>query len=74
MDVTGATVGVENVPRGKGHVVMFTNNPMWHNETHGSYFLLFNTMLKYDHLCAGVQAGARGGRSRATGGAAIARR
>jgi hypothetical protein len=58
-------VTVVDVPRGKGHVVMFANNPMWRNETQGSYFLLFNAMLNYDHLAAGVQAtpaGARGGR------------
>ena len=56
---------VVDVPRGKGHVVMFANNPMWRNETQGSYFLLFNAMLNYDHLAAGVQAapaGVRGGR------------
>jgi hypothetical protein len=56
---------VVDVPRGKGHVVMFANNPMWRNETQGNYFLLFN----YDHLAAGVQAGAPGaGRGRRSGG------
>jgi Zinc carboxypeptidase len=55
-------VAVIDVPRGKGHVVMFANNPMWRNETQGSYFLLFNAMLNYDHLAAGVQAGAGGAR------------
>ena len=59
-------VAVIDVPRGKGHVVMFANNPMWRNETQGSYFLLFNAMMNFDHLAAGVQAapagGARGGR------------
>ena len=59
---------VVDVPRGKGHVVMFANNPMWRNETQGSYFLLFNAMLNYDHLGVGVQSGTRGGRGRATGG------
>jgi hypothetical protein len=37
---------------------------MWRNETQGSYFLLFNAMMNFDHLAAGVQAapaGARGG-------------
>jgi hypothetical protein len=57
---------VVDVPRGKGHVLLFANNPMWRSETHGSYFLLFNAMLNYDHLSVGVQAAApaRGGRSR----------
>jgi hypothetical protein len=60
---------VVDVPRGKGHVVMFANNPMWRNETQGSYFLLLNAMLNYDHLAAGVQAApAGGGRGRRGGG------
>jgi hypothetical protein len=54
-------VAVIDVPRGKGHVVMFANNPMWRNETQGSYFLLFNAMMNFDHLAAGVQAGPAGG-------------
>jgi hypothetical protein len=40
---------------GKGHVVLFANNPMWRGETAGSFFLLFNAMLNYDHLDAGRQ-------------------
>ncbi len=39
--------------KGKGHVLMFANNPMWRSETHGSYFLLFNAMLNFQHLDAG---------------------
>jgi hypothetical protein len=59
---------VVDVPRGKGHVVMFANNPMWRNETQGSYFLLFNAMLNYDHLAAGVEAAPAGrGRGRRGG-------
>jgi len=45
---------VVDVPRGKGHVLLFANNPIWRNETQGSYFLLFNALLNYDHLGAGV--------------------
>ncbi len=44
---------IVDVPRGKGHVLLFANNPVWRNETQGSYFLLFNAMLNYDHLAAG---------------------
>jgi hypothetical protein len=44
---------VIDVPVGKGHVVMFANNPMWRHETHGSFSLLFNAILNYDNL--GVQ-------------------
>ncbi len=47
---------VVDVPHGKGHVVLFANNPVWRNETQGSYFLLFNAMLNYDHLGAGAGA------------------
>jgi hypothetical protein len=38
---------------GKGHVVLFSINPMWRHETHGSFFLVFNSILHYDHLDAG---------------------
>ncbi|HYL73373.1 MAG TPA: M14 family zinc carboxypeptidase [Bryobacteraceae bacterium] len=47
---------VVDVPRGKGHVLLFANNPVWRNETQGSYFLLFNALLNYDHLSAGAGA------------------
>jgi hypothetical protein len=53
---------VVDVPRGKGHVLLFANNPMWRNETQGSYFLLFNAMLNFDHLGVGVAAAPAGGR------------
>jgi dipeptidyl aminopeptidase/acylaminoacyl peptidase len=44
------TPAVIDVPLGKGHVVLFGNNPMWRHETHGSFMLLLNTALHYDHL------------------------
>ncbi len=44
---------IVDVPRGKGHVLLFANNPMWRNQTQGSYFLLFNALLNFDHLGAG---------------------
>jgi len=47
---------VVDVPHGKGHVVLFANNPMWRAETMGSFFLVFNAMLNYDHLNAGFAA------------------
>ncbi|HEX4546243.1 MAG TPA: M14 family zinc carboxypeptidase [Candidatus Acidoferrum sp.] len=49
---------VVDVPHGKGHVVLFANNPMWRNETMGSYFLVFNAILNFDHLDAGNPAAA----------------
>jgi len=44
---------VLDVPVGKGHVVMFANNPMWRHQTHGSFSLLFNAILNYDYLHVG---------------------
>jgi hypothetical protein len=44
---------VVDVPHGKGHVVLFANNPMWRGETMGSYFLVFNALLNFDHLDVG---------------------
>jgi hypothetical protein len=44
---------VVDVPVGKGHVVLFANNPIWRGETIGSYFLVFNAILNHDHLDAG---------------------
>lgn len=44
---------VVDVPVGKGHVVMFANNPMWRHQTHGSFSLLFNAILHYDNLGVG---------------------
>ncbi len=40
-------------PLGKGHVVLFSNNPIWRGETQGTYFLVFNTILNFDSLDAG---------------------
>jgi hypothetical protein len=44
---------VVDVPVGKGHVVLFANNPIWRGETIGSYFMVFNTLLNFDSLDAG---------------------
>ncbi|HKF95037.1 MAG TPA: hypothetical protein VKB96_10670, partial [Gammaproteobacteria bacterium] len=44
---------VIDVPVGKGHVVMFANNPMWRHQTQGSFFLLFNAALNYNNLSVG---------------------
>jgi hypothetical protein len=35
---------------GKGHVVLFSINPMWRHQTHGSFFFVFNAMLNYNNL------------------------
>jgi len=44
---------VVDVPHGKGHVVLFANNPMWREQTQGSYMLVFNALMNWDHLDAG---------------------
>jgi hypothetical protein len=44
---------VVDVPVGRGHVVLFANNPIYRGETIGSYALVFNALLHYDHLDAG---------------------
>jgi hypothetical protein len=44
---------VVDAPVGKGHVVMFANNPMWRHETHGSFSMMFNAILNYDNLGVG---------------------
>jgi len=44
---------VVDVPVERGHVVLFSNNPVWRGETHGSYFLVFNAILNFDNLNAG---------------------
>ena len=44
---------VVDVPKGKGHVVLFAINPMWRGETIGSYALVLNTILHFDNLNAG---------------------
>ncbi len=43
-----------DVPRGKGHYLLFANNPMWRHETQGSFFLLFNAFLNAENLHAGA--------------------
>jgi hypothetical protein len=46
---------VVDVPHGKGHILLFANNPMWRNTTQGSYSLVFNAIMNYDNLNAGRQ-------------------
>lgn len=44
---------VIDVPMEQGHVVLFSNNPMWRGETQGSYSFVFNAILHFDSLGAG---------------------
>jgi hypothetical protein len=48
-DITGKPVVID-APRGKGHVILFANNPMWRQNTQGSYALVFNAILNWDKL------------------------
>jgi hypothetical protein len=50
---------VVDVPLEKGHVVVFSNNPIWRGETQGSYFLVFNAILNFDQLNAGRKLDAK---------------
>jgi hypothetical protein len=52
---------IVDAPVGQGHVVMFANNPMWRHQTQGSFFLLFNAILNYDHLDVGRERSANSG-------------
>ena len=67
LDISRALVpGKKNriVLVGRGHVVFFANNPMWRMETQGSFSLLFNAALHFDHLGVGRAAPmGRSGRS-----------
>jgi hypothetical protein len=44
---------VIDVPQGKGHYLLFANNPMWRHGTQGSFFLLYNAFLNAGHLHVG---------------------
>jgi hypothetical protein len=44
---------VIDVPMNAGHVVLFSNNPVYRGETVGSYSLVLNTILNFDNLNAG---------------------
>ncbi len=40
-------------------MVLFANNPIYRGETIGSYPLVFNTILNFDHLNAGRKLDAK---------------
>jgi Zinc carboxypeptidase len=41
---------VVNAHFGEGNVLLFANNPVYRGETLGSYALVFNAIMNYDHL------------------------
>jgi hypothetical protein len=50
---------VVNAHLGAGNVLLFANNPVYRGETIGSYDLVFNAILNYDHLRQPVATPAR---------------
>jgi len=44
---------VVDAPSGKGHVVLFSINPVYRGETWGTYSMVLNTILNFDSLNAG---------------------
>jgi hypothetical protein len=50
---------VIDVPVDKGHVIVFSNNPIWRGETQGSYFMVLNAILNHDSLDTGRKLDAR---------------
>ena len=47
---------VVDVPSGKGHVVLFSINPIYRGETEGTYSLVLNTVMNFDSLDRGRKA------------------
>ena len=48
-EIAGKPVVID-APRGRGHVLLFANNPMWRHNTQGSYALVMNAIMNWDHL------------------------
>jgi hypothetical protein len=47
---------VVDVPRGQGHYLLFAINPMWRQQTQGSFMLLLNAAMNFQFLNAGRPA------------------
>ncbi len=50
---------VVDVPKERGHVVLFAINPIWRGETIGTYGMVWNAILSFDNLNAGRKLDAR---------------
>jgi Zinc carboxypeptidase len=57
-EIAGKPVVID-APLGRGHVLLFANNPMWRVNTQGSYALVTNAILNFDHLGLGWPPAAR---------------
>ncbi len=44
---------VIDVPVERGHIVLFSNNPVWRGETRATYALVWNAILNFDSLGVG---------------------
>lgn len=51
---------VVDAPSGKGHVVLFSINPVYRGETWGTYGMVLNAILNFDSLNAGRKDAAEG--------------
>ena len=40
-------------PLGKGHILLFANNPMWRGNTQGNYAFIFNAIFNFQNLNVG---------------------
>lgn len=58
-DAIAERPAVIDVPVAQGHVVLFSNNPVYRGETRGNYAMVLNTILNFDHLDAGRKLDAR---------------
>jgi hypothetical protein len=57
-DIVGR-VNLVDSPFEKGHVVLFSFNPMYRGETIGSHMFVFNALMNWDNLGAGRKLDAR---------------
>jgi hypothetical protein len=44
---------VVDLPAGKGHLILFSINPIYRGETRGTYSMVLNTIMNFDNLDAG---------------------
>lgn len=52
----GGQPAMASVPVGQGHVVLFGFNPLHRFQTHGTFALVWNAMLHWNHLDVGLGA------------------
>jgi hypothetical protein len=50
---------VVDIPKERGHVVLFAFNPIWRGETIGTYGMVWNAIMSFDNLNAGRKLDAK---------------